>query len=46
VIHSAGITDPALQGWRLSSVAAVAQNFFLHLVHFPRAGPRVIIEAM
>ena len=35
-----------LRGWRLSSATAVAQNLFLHLVHFPRAGPRLIIEAM
>ena len=35
-----------LQGWRLSSATAVAQNLFLHLVHFPRAGLRLIIEAV
>jgi hypothetical protein len=46
VIHSAGITDPGLQGWWLSSATAVAQNLFLHLVHFPRAAPRLIVEAM
>lgn len=38
--------DPGLQDWRLSSVTAVVQNLLLHLVHFPHAGRRLIIEAM
>ena len=35
-----------LQDWRLSSATAVAQNLFLHLVHFSRAGSRLIVAAM
>jgi hypothetical protein len=35
-----------LQDWRLSSATAVAQNLFLHLVHVPRAGSRLIIETV
>ena len=31
---------------RLSSATTVAQNLFLHLVHFARAGARLIIEAV
>src|SRR2546430_13804944 len=45
-VHSAGITDPRIQGWRLNSATTVAQNLFLYLVHFPCPGSRLIIEAM
>jgi hypothetical protein len=45
--------NPFCQGHRsadrrfqLSNATTVAQNLFLHLVHFPRAGARLIIEAM